>query len=118
MKLYKSIVVDLYNPHPLPKMTAQQYNVGRGALITLTANGQVITPNNETARIFVKRPGGNVSYLDCTFIEDGKIQAGFTDQILAAEGSVQVELELITKETNITTPIFIVEVNKSNVKMV
>ena len=116
MKLYYPITVDLYNPYPLPRMNAQQYNVGRGALVTLTANGQVIAPNDETVRIFARRPDGNVSYLDCTITEDGKVQADFTDQMLAAEGNVQVELEFTTTETNITTPIFVVEVNKSNVK--
>lgn len=116
MQLYYPITVDLYNPHPLPRMNAQQHNVGRGALITLTANGQVIAPNNETVRIFATRPDGNVSYLDCAIAEDGKVQADFTDQMLATEGNVQVELEFTTTETNITTPIFIVEVNKSNVK--
>ena len=116
MKLYKPITVDLYNTYPLPRMSAQQHNVGRGAIITLTANGQVIALGEETVRIFARRPDGNVSYLDCTITEDGKIQADFTDQMLAAEGNVQVELEFTTTETNITTPIFIVEVNKSNVK--
>ena len=115
MKLYHPITVDLYNPQPLPRMNAQQHNVGRGALITLTANGQVIVPDEEAVRIFAKRPDGNVSYLDCSILE-GKVQADFTDQMLAAEGIVEVELELTTTETNITTPIFIVEVNKSNVK--
>lgn len=115
MKLYYPITVDLYNPHPLPRMNAQQHNVGRGAIITLTANGQVIVPDEESVRIFAKRPDKNVSYLDCSIVE-GKIQADFTDQMLATEGNVEVELELTTAETNITTPIFIVEVNKSNVK--
>lgn len=115
MKLYYPITVDLYNPHPLPRMNAQQHNVGRGALITLTANGQVIVLDEETVRIFAKRPDKNTSYLDCSILE-GKIQADFTDQMLASEGIVEVELELTTAETNITTPIFIVEVNKSNVK--
>lgn len=116
MKLYKAITVDLYNPYPLPITNAQQHNVGRGTLITLTANGQVVGLNEETVRIFARRPDGNVSYLDCAITEDGKIQADFTDQMLAVEGSIQVELEFTTTETNITTPIFIVEVNKSNVK--
>lgn len=115
MKLYYPITVDLYNPHPLPRMNAQQHNVGRGALITLTANGQIIVPDEEAVRIFAKRPDKNTSYLDCSILE-GKIQADFTDQMLASEGIVEVELELTTAETNITTPIFIVEVNKSNVK--
>ena len=47
MKLYYPITVDLYNLYPLKKMDAQQYNIGRGALVTLTAAGQVIAPDNE-----------------------------------------------------------------------
>lgn len=116
MKLYYPITVDLYNTNPLPVMKSQQNNVGRGALITLTANGEVLAITEETVRIFTKRPDGFVSYLDCSILEDGKIQADFTDQMLSAKGSMKVELEFTTESTNITTPIFIVEVQESNVR--
>ncbi len=116
MKLYKPITVDLYNTHPLPKMNAQQHNVGRGALVTLTANGAVINPSEETVRFFANRPDGNVSYLDCVITEDRKIQLDFTDQMLAVAGQIEVEIQFTTTETNITTPIFIVENQKSNIK--
>ena len=82
MKLHYPITVDLYNTNPLPVMKAQQNNVGRGALITLTANGEVLAITEEKVRIFTKRPDGFASYLDCSILEDGKIQADFTDQML------------------------------------
>lgn len=116
MKLYYPITVDLYNTYPLQKMTAQQNNTGRGALITLVANGLVMVPTTEAIRIFARRPDGNVSYLDCSITDDGKIQADFSDQMLSVDGTMSVELQMTTEDTNITTPIFMVEVQKSNIK--
>lgn len=114
MKLYYPIVVDLYRLYPLKKLDAQQENIGRGALITLTAAGQVIEPENETVNLWAKKPDGTVSFFPCTIV-DGKIKADFTEQMLAAPGLVEVELEMINGEDNITTPIFTIEVNRSNI---
>ena len=114
MKLYYPITVDLYNLYPLKKMDAQQDNVGRGALVTLTAAGLVIAPTNETVTLWAKKPDGKVSYLPCTVV-DGQIKADFTNQMLAVSGSVQVELQMVEGENNISTPIFTVEVHPSNI---
>lgn len=114
MKLYYPITVDLYNLYPLKKMDAQQYNIGRGALVTLTAAGQVIAPDNETVTLWAKKPDNTVSYLPCTVV-NGQIKADFTNQMLALVGSVQVELRMIAGQDNITTPIFTVEVHPSNI---
>lgn len=114
MKLYYPITVDLYNLYPLKKMDAQQDNTGRGALVTLTAAGMVIAPTGETVTLWAKKPDGMVSYLPCT-VADGKIKADFTNQMLAIAGSVQVELQMVDGENNITTPIFTVEVHPSNI---
>ena len=114
MKLYYPITVDLYNLYPLKKMDAQQGNVGRGALVTLTAAGLVIAPTNETVTLWAKKPDGKVSYLPCTVV-DGQIKADFTNQMLAVSGSVQVELQMVEGENNISTPIFTVEVHPSNI---
>lgn len=114
MKLYYPITVDLYNLYPLKKMDAQQYNIGRGALVTLTAAGQVIAPDNETVTLWAKKPDNTVSYLPCTVV-NGQIKADFTNQMLALAGSVQVELRMIAGQDNITTPIFTVEVHPSNI---
>ena len=54
MKLYYPITVDLYNLYPLKKMDAQQDNTGRGVLVTLTAAGQVMEPDNETVTLWAK----------------------------------------------------------------
>lgn len=114
MKLYYPITVDLYHLYPLKKMNAQQDNIGRGALITLTAAGQVIEPENETVNLWAKKPDGTVSFFPCIIV-DGKIKADFTEQMLAAPGLVEVELEMINGEDNITTTIFTIEVNRSNI---
>lgn len=114
MKLYYPITVDLYNLYPLKKMDAQQGNIGRGALVTLTAAGQVMEPDNETVTLWARKPDGKVSYLPCQ-VTGGKIKADFTNQMLAAPGAVQVELQMIDGEDNITTPIFTVKVHPSNI---
>lgn len=114
MKTYYDITIDLYDLYPLKKIEAQQNNVGRGARITLTAGGLVLGLDGESVTMWAKKPDGTVSYLACSVV-DGKIQADFTSQMLAAPGDVQVELRLINGEENITTPIFSVHVRKSNI---
>lgn len=118
MKLYYPITVDLYKPYPLPLVEAQQNNIGRGVLVTLTAQGAVITPTGESIQLYAKKPDGTISYLACT-LTGSQIECDFTNQMLALPGIVQVELQMIGgesgAETEITTPIFCVKVNPSNV---
>ena len=118
MKLYYPITVDLYQPYPLPIMEAQQNNIGRGVLVTLTAQGAVITPTGESIQLYARKPDGTISYLACT-LTGSQIECDFTNQMLALPGMVQVELQMIGgesgAETEITTPIFCVKVNPSNV---
>ena len=118
MKLYYPITVDLYKPYPLPLVETQQNNIGRGVLVTLTAQGAVITPTGESIQLYAKKPDGTISYLACT-LTGSQIECDFTNQMLALPGMVQVELQMIGgesgAETEITTPIFCVKVNPSNV---
>ena len=118
MKLYYPITVDLYKPYPLPLVEAQQNNIGRGVLVTLTAQGAVITPTGESIQLYAKKPDGTISYLACT-LSGSQIECDFTNQMLSLPGMVQVELQMIGgtsgNETEITTPIFCVKVNPSNV---
>lgn len=118
MRLYFPLDVDLYNPSPMPVMEAQQNNIGRGALVTLKANGAFVSLEGESVQLYAKKPDGTISYLPCTII-GSQIQCDFTNQMLALPGMVQVELQMIGgtsgNETEITTPIFCVKVNPSNV---
>ena len=57
MKLYYPIEVDLFRPYPLPIMEAQQNNIGRGAQVTLKANGAIIQPTNEGLTFWAKKAG-------------------------------------------------------------
>lgn len=118
MKLYYPITVDLYKPYPFPLVEVQQNNIGRGVLVTLTAQGAVITPTGESIQLYAKKPDGTISYLACT-LTGSQIECDFTNQMLALTGIVQVELQMIGgtsgSETEITTPIFCVKVNPSNV---
>lgn len=118
MNLYYPIEIDLYNIYPLKVITAQQNNIGRGAVITLKAAGVVIEPTGEEINLHAKKPDGTISYIPCT-LSNGQIKVQFTNQMLALEGTVQVELQMISGSgadiTDITTPIFRINVQPSNI---
>lgn len=114
MKLYLPITVDLYNIYPLRVLNLQQNNVGRGALITLTAAGTVVVPESEDLYVYAKKSDGTVVYNTCT-LKDNQIQVDFDEQMTVAEGILQVELQMVDSTGNsITTPIFQINVQKSN----
>ena len=115
MKLYLPITVDLYNIYPLRVLNLQQNNVGRGALITLTAAGAVIVPDSESLYVYAQKPDGTVVYNTCT-LKDNQIQVDFDEQMTVESGVLQVELQMVdTSGNSITTPIFQVNVQKSNI---
>ena len=118
MRLYYPIEVDLYKPYPLPIMEAQQNNIGRGALVTLKANGAIIQPTNEGLSFWATKPDGTISFLAAT-LTGSNVQLDFTNQMLAVPGMVQVEIRLTSGSgadtTDISTPIFCVRVNPSNI---
>lgn len=115
MKLYLPITVDLYNIYPLRVLNLQQNNVGRGALITLTAAGAVIVPDSELLYVYAQKPDGTVVYNTCT-LKDNQIQVDFDEQMTVESGILQVELQMVdTSGNSITTPIFQVNVQKSNI---
>lgn len=116
MILYYPLSIDLYQPYPLPVVQAQQNNVGRGVIITLLAQGQMIELTTEIVNIYVKRPDGFISYLPCT-VSGSTIQVQFTNQMLLIPGIAQAELQIIEEDpsTEITTPIFQVKINPSNI---
>lgn len=118
MKLYYPIEVDLFRPYPLPIMDAQQNNIGRGAQVTLKANGAIIQPTNEGLTFWAKKPDGTVSFLAAT-LSGTNVQLDFTNQMLAVPGMVQVEIRMTSGDgadkTDISTPIFNVRVNPSNI---
>lgn len=115
MKLYLPITVDLYNIYPLRVLNLQQNNVGRGAQITLTAAGAVIVPDSEALYVYAKKPDGTVVYNTCA-LKDNQIQVDFDEQMTVEPGILQVELQMVdTSGNSITTPIFQVNVQKSNI---
>ena len=115
MKLYLPITVDLYNIYPLRVLNLQQNNVGRGALITLTAAGAVIVPDSESLYVYAQKQDGTVVYNTCT-LKDNQIQVDFDEQMTVESGILQVELQMVdTSGNSITTPIFQVNVQKSNI---
>lgn len=119
MKIYEEITVDITNPYPLPKMQAQQGNIGRGARIKLVHNGSLIELDKEVINLYAKLPNTKDAVYLSTTIESGIIKADFTNVMLSKVGEVQVELQIVeddqTNGTEITTPIFTVVVNPSNI---
>ncbi len=115
MKLYLPITVDLYNIYPLKVLNLQQNNIGRGAQITLTAAGTVIVPDSEALYVYAKKPDGTVVYNTCE-LKDNQIQVDFDEQMTVTPGVLQVELQMVDSSGNsITTPIFQVNVQTSNI---
>lgn len=118
MKLYDQIEVDLYNPFPLPVLNAAQNNIGRGALVTLKSGASIVVPTDESLTFYAARPDGTVSFLDAT-LTDNAVQIDFSNQMLSVSGQVQVEIRMVSGTgedlTDITTPIFVVEVLPSNI---
>ena len=119
MKIYEQITVDIINPYPLPKMQAQQGNIGRGAKIKLVHNGALIELDKEVVNLYARLPESTEAVYLSTTVANGVITADFTNVMLSKQGAVQVEIQIIENDveggTQITTPIFVVEVNPSNI---
>ena len=115
MKLYYPISVDLYKIYPLPTMPAQEANIGRGALVTLTANSAAVVPEDELVNIYVKKPDGTKMYADCS-VSGNQIQVDFSQQMLLVPGILEVEIQMVDADgNNITTPIFLIQNQRSNI---
>ena len=115
MRLYPSITVDLYKPYPLVVLDVPQNNIGRGAMVTLTAGGAVVIPENETVEVYAKKPDGTKVY-NTVIVAGNQLQVAFSPQMTAVEGILQAELQMIDSTGNsITTPIFAVRILKSNI---
>lgn len=119
MKIYEQIIVDITNPYPLPKMQAQQGNIGRGAKIKLVHNGALIELDKEVVNLYARLPESTEAVYLSTTVANGVITADFTNVMLSKPGAVQVEIQIIENDveggSQITTPIFVVEVNPSNI---
>lgn len=119
MKIYEQITVDITNPYPLPKMQAQQGNIGRGAKIKLVHNGALIELDKEVVNLYARLPESTEAVYLSTTVANGVITADFTNVMLSKPGAVQVEIQIIENDveggSQITTPIFVVEVNHSNI---
>lgn len=114
MEIYRPITVDLYRPYPLVIMNAKQGDTARGAIVTLTAGGSIMEPTTEQVRIYAKKPDGTKVYNDCT-IQGGKVKIAFTNQLLAVAGTLPVELEMMSGNDILSTPIFVIQVLPTNI---
>lgn len=111
--LYTPITIDLITPNPLPVLNAKQGDTARGALITLTA-GSALTLTDETVRVFINKPDSHIVYADCE-IENGKVKAAYSYQMVAAAGKAELEIEIDDGSRRLSTPIAILQVMPSNI---
>lgn len=107
MNIPIQVTVDLIQEYQLFTFTAKQKDIGRSAVITVTANGQVIPVTEaDGANIYIAKPDGTKVYNACSF-DNGRVVAELTSQMLASAGTAKVELELgAASGSRITTPIF------------
>lgn len=63
---------------------------------------------------FILKKDGTKVYASC-IVENGKVKADFTNQMLVAPGKSQAELECVYGTERITTTIFIIDVLPTNI---
>lgn len=114
MIILTPIIVDLMNPDPLPIINVKQCDTGRGIRATVTMDGQICQFSDEEINIFIRKPDGKLVYNTCAN-QGAEIVAMFTSQALAAAGKLQAELEIISGEERISTPIALINVLPTNI---
>lgn len=114
MQIITPITIDLINPYPLLNFNLKQGDSGRGILVTVTANGANVEFTTETVNIYVKKPDGTIIYNACT-VSGNQVRAMFTNQALAVAGNAQVELEIISQDDTISTPIARIDILPTNI---
>lgn len=114
MQIITPITIDLINPYPLLNFNLKQGDSGRGILVTVTANGANVEFTTETVNIYIKKPDGNIIYNACT-VSGNQVRAMFTNQALAVAGKAQVELEIVSQDDTISTPIACIDIFPTNI---
>lgn len=96
MEYLKKINLDLYNDRgKRPAIYAKQGDTGRALLVTLTADGIPIHPEEGvTAGIRVKKPDGHSVMDPATINPDGTITAQLSGQALACAGRCDADIYL------------------------
>lgn len=113
MEITKHITVDLYNPYPLPILSAVQGDTGRAVAITLKAGSDPFLPDGEVA-IYIKKADGTICYNSCS-VDDDVVTVTFTNQALAVAGFAEAQLQAVSGEDILTTPIFVLKVLPTNI---
>lgn len=89
-----AISVDFLN-HSYHTVQSKQLDNSRYLICTLTENGipRAVRPD-EIARLRLEKPDKTYVYNECETIEDGRILVTLTEQILAAKGKAQCDIQL------------------------
>ena len=110
MTIYTKTTIDLYNKKPPTLITAKQGDTGRGFIIEVFAGNEKIDVSGETINVYIKKPDGTVVYASCE-ADDGNVKGLFDNQMLAVPGDSLVELEFVSGEEILTSPVFTLRVN-------
>lgn len=115
MQIYYPIEIDLNQIGLIPTVKAKQGDSGRGLIATLTNAGELVSAVNNSCRVYAKKPDGTIVYATCEVNSDGKVLVEFTTQMLAAVGTIQLELEMQQGTNLVTTPILNLVVMPTNI---
>lgn len=115
MKSYTQITRELNTETPVPVMIGKQGDTGRGIILTLTSNGQVMVPAaGEVCRLYAKKPDDTVSYIMGT-VSASQILFDLTAEMQAVPGVVEVEVQVGSAGELVSTPVFNMVVYPTNI---
>lgn len=95
------IIVDLTNREVVPEVDVVQGDTNRGVILStnLTSNEYY----GATAVAYVKKPDGTKVLNNATILSGGEIQVPFSQQMLAAVGVSELQVEVIKDSARIST---------------
>lgn len=97
MQTIAKISLDLYNKN-IVKVSAKQYDTGRGIEVTCTHNGIIYDVDTNTTSAFVrfKKPDGFNVFNQCEIVNN-RIMIELTQQMLAVPGKCDVDVMIMRK---------------------
>lgn len=97
MQTIAKISLDLYNKN-IVKVSAKQYDTGRGIEVTCTHNGIIYDVDTNTTSAFVrfKKPDGFNVFNQCEILNN-RIMIELTQQMLAVPGKCDVDVMIMRK---------------------
>lgn len=114
MEIITPINVPLSSLSAVPIVYLKQGDTGRSIQATLIQHGIEWPLDNNTIRIYVKKPDGTKVYKDCQ-VSDGSITVEFDNQMTAVAGDAQIEFQASGSDGIVSTPIVIARILPTNI---